>query len=140
MTGSSLRFSYIRANHGFTLLEVLIAISIIAIALTSLFGSQSYSLMLAAEAKFNTVSAFLSREIISGYESGVMDFVGDEGDFGDDFPGYQWKTELQEAQFDGIELESLDDNPLYRIDLTVSWGEDEYVSKMTYYGRPRGKE
>lgn len=134
-----MRLNFVQKSSAFTLLEVLIAISIIAIALTSLFGSQSYSLMLAAEAKFNTISAFLSREIISGFESGLADFSDGEGDFGDDFPGYSWKTELQEAQLDGLELES-PERPLYRVDLTISWGDDTYVSRTTYYARPQGDE
>lgn len=125
-----------RENCAFTLLEVLIAISIIAIALTTLFGSQSYSLMLAAEAKFNTVSAFLSREIISGLESGVTAYADAEGDFGEEFPGYSWKIELRDAQLEGVEFESSENFQLYRVDLTVSWAEDEYTSNTTYYGRP----
>ena len=48
-------------SPGFTLLEVMVAISILAIALVAVFGSQSQSLSLANEAKFNTTAPFLAQ-------------------------------------------------------------------------------
>jgi general secretion pathway protein I len=120
--------------HGFTLLEVLIAIAIIAIALTSLFSSQSSSLSLAIEAKFNTTASLLAREIVAEYESGLRTFSGDEGDFGEEFAGYSWKTEVEEANFEQLELGG-GENPLYRVDLTITWNESSYSSVFTWFGQ-----
>ena len=138
--GTLLNSACLRENRGFTLLEVLIAISIIAITLTTLFGSQSYSLMIAAETKFNTMASLLSREIISGLESGVVDYGDAEGDFGEEFPGYTWNIEVQEAQLDGVKFESPGEVRLYRVDLTIAWAEDEYVFRTIYYGLPTAGE
>lgn len=119
----------------FTLLEVMIAIAIIAIALTSLFGSQSQSLSLAAEAKFNATASFLAQEKLAEYESGLVEFVDDEGDFGDVFPGFTWKAEVQEADLGNLEgLEELK-RPIQRVDLTISWEDDLFSTTLTYYGR-----
>lgn len=125
-------------KSGFTLLEVLIAIAIIAIALTSLFSSQSSSLSLAIEAKFNTTASLLSREIIAGYESGIQPVTDDEGNFGDDYPGYSWKTEVEEASFEQLEIGG--DQPLYKVDLTISWSEGSYSTLFTWIGRERSDE
>ncbi|WP_163338231.1 prepilin-type N-terminal cleavage/methylation domain-containing protein [Desulfopila sp. IMCC35008] len=132
-------FHCIRNTCGFTLLEVLIAISIIAIALTSLFSSQSSSLSLAIDAKFNTTAALLAREIVAEYESGIRSYMADEGDFGEEFAGYSWKTEVEEASFEQLELDG-GEHPLYKVDLTVSWNESSQSSTFTWFGRELRKD
>lgn len=107
---------------GFTLLEVLIAIAILAISLSAIFGSQAQSLSLATEAQFNIHAATLARAKLAEYESGVAPLEAGDGDFGDDFPGFVWKTEVQDADLSGGVPTSADlEQPLQRVDLTVSW-------------------
>ena len=60
---------YSRENSGFTLLEVMIAMAIIAIALVAVFGSQSQSLSLANEAKFSTTAALLAQSKMAEIET-----------------------------------------------------------------------
>jgi general secretion pathway protein I len=48
--------------RGFTLLEVMVALAVIAIGLTALLGSHSQSVSLATEAKFNTTVALLAQQ------------------------------------------------------------------------------
>ncbi len=128
------KFFYID-DKAFTLLEVMIAIAIMAIALTSIFGSQSQSLSLALEAKFNTTASFLAQEKLAEYEAGLIDFTSNEGDFGEDFPGFSWKATAQDAMVDNFsDLEALDP-PVQRVDLTVSWEGEQYSMTFTYYGR-----
>lgn len=110
-------------NSGFTLLEVMIAVSIMAIALTALLGSQSQSVSLANEAKFFTTASLLGKAKMAELE--LLDptqLRNDNGDFGDDFSGYQWEVELSD-----LSLEDFGDfgdfsNYLKRVDLTVFWG------------------
>lgn len=127
-------------NSGFTLLEVLVALAIIAIALTSLFSSQSTSLSLAIESKFNTTSALLARELYARYSSGQLPYSSDEGDFGEEFPGYGWKTEVEEARFEGLETGSGEKMRLYRVDCTISWNETAYVAEFSWYGQEAGDD
>lgn len=130
-TGSILK----TGSRGFTLLEVIIAIAILAIALTSLFGSQSQSLSLAVEARFNVTASFLAQEKIAEYEAGLREFVDDEGDFGESFQGFTWRAEVQDA--DLAELEGLGElePPLQRVELTINWEGNPFVTTLTYYGR-----
>lgn len=125
---------------GFTLLEVMIALAIIAISLTSLFGSQSRSLSLAAEAKFNTAAAFLAQEKLAEYEAGLAPWVSDEGDFGDAFPGFAWKSEVQDADLGNVGDFGNLEPPLQRVDLTISWQEGQFSSTVSYFGREKEQQ
>jgi general secretion pathway protein I len=108
-------------QQGFTLLEVLIAIAILAISLSAILGSQAQSLSLATEAQFNIHAATLAKAKLAEYESGVTPLEDGDGDFGDDFPGFVWKVEVQDADLSEFLPTSADPvEPLQRLDLTVS--------------------
>jgi general secretion pathway protein I len=118
-------------TSAFTLLEVMVAMAIIAIALTAVFGSQSQSLSLASEAKFSTTAAFLAQSKMAEIEAGSEDLTSDSGDFGEDFPGYRWEQSVDDVTFD--EPEGVSDH-LKQIDLTVSWEEhDQYDYRLRLY-------
>jgi general secretion pathway protein I len=123
--------------RGFTLLEVMIAIAILAISFTSLFGSQSHSLSLAAEAKFNSTASFLVQEKLAEYESGLTGFIDDEGDFGDEFPGFKWKVEVLDADIGDLTALDTLEQPVQRLDISISWEDDMFSSTLTYYGREK---
>ena len=119
-------------SFGFTLLEVMVAMAIIAIALTAVLGSQSQSVSLASEAKFNTTAPLLAQSKIAEVEvAEENDLTGDSGDFGEDFPGYTWELSMEDVTFE--EPENVSDL-LKRIDLKVSWGEEEqYQYRLRLY-------
>lgn len=108
---------------GFTLLEVMIATAIIAIALVAALGSQSQSLSLANEAKFATTVAFLAQKKMAELEvQDGKDLSSDSGDFGEDFPGYRWESEVDDATWEGSENMS---DHVKKIDLTVYGAEGD---------------
>lgn len=120
--------------RGFTLLEVMIAIAILAVTLTVLYGSQSQSLSLATEAKFNTTAAFLSGLKLAELEGGVTELIADEGDF-EDYLGFHWKIEVEDAIFDEPEaLQDLDDI-LKQVNLTISWSNSSFSHTIIAYIR-----
>ncbi len=132
---------YIGNNRAFTLLEVMIAVSIIAIALVALFGSQSKSLSHATEANFDIVAPMLASGKMAELEGASVAPGNDEGDFGEDFQGYTWKIETENAAFDGIDaLSNLAkmENPLKKVELTVLWTGTKFSYTLTYYGRWQG--
>jgi general secretion pathway protein I len=120
------------AAGGFTLLEVMAAVAIIAITLVVIFGSQSQSVSLASEAKFTTTAALLAQSKIAEIEAETPgDLISNSGDFGEDFPGYHWESTVSDVGFseaqEGVEH-------LKQIDLKVSWGEhDQYQYKLRLY-------
>jgi general secretion pathway protein I len=117
----------------FTLLEVMIAVSIIAIGLVALFGSQSRSLSLATEAHFNNIAPMLASLKLAELQSRIIPLENNEGDFDDDFSGYTWKIEVSDAPLGSFEtLENIQDT-LQQVTLTVSWGETKYTYSLTHY-------
>ena len=120
-------------EKAFTLLEVMIAVSIIAIGLVALFGSQSRSLSQATEAHFNNIAPMLASLKLAELQSGIIPLENDEGDFEDDFSGYTWEIEVSDASLESFEtLETIQD-PLQQVTLTVSWSETTYTYSITYY-------
>lgn len=122
---------YSKKNAGFTLLEVMIALTIIAIVLVAVFGSQSQSLTLANEAKFNTTAALLAQRKMAEVETGEsLNLSSASGDFGEDFPGYKWELNVGEVPLPGTgEVEYLK-----QVDLTILWGDqDQYQYRLRLY-------
>ena len=118
---------------GFTLLEVMISVAIIAIVLMAVLGSQSQGLSLSGESRFNRTAALLAQGKMAEIETvkDLGDLNSDSGDFGDEFPGYTWQLSVREVLFDGAEKIS---SRLKQIDLEVYWGSDElYQYRLRLY-------
>ena len=118
-------------NKGFTLLEVMIAVALIAIALTTLLGSQSQSVSFANSAKFETMAALLAQSKMSEVtmqKAGTL--TSDSGDFGEDYPGYAWAVDVSEIAIPGIDNIS---DYLKQIDLEVTWGALSYNLRLYQY-------
>ena len=119
------------ANKGFTLLEVMIAVALLAIALTTLLGSQSQSVSFANSAKFETMAALLAQSKMS--EIAVQDkdeLNSGSGDFGEDYPGYAWEVTVSDISIEGVENIS---DYLKQVDLTVTWGVYNYNVRLYQY-------
>jgi general secretion pathway protein I len=121
-------------DAGFTLLEVMIAMAILAIALTSLFGSQSASVALASETRFNIQAPLLAQMQLARLHS-AENIITDSGDFGDDFPGFQWKLTVEDAIFPESDLLQQLDGKLQHLILVVSWGKECYSYQLDSYQR-----
>ncbi|BHH86023.1 type IV pilus modification PilV family protein [Desulforhopalus sp. 52FAK] len=122
-----------QTKTGFTLLEVMIAVSILSVALVALFGSQARSLSLATEAHFNNIAPMLASYKLAEIESQLIPLQSDEGDFEDDFSGYSWEIEVSDAALDSFEALDNIQNPLQQVLLTVSWEGTNYSYTLTYY-------
>lgn len=121
-------------SAAFTLLEVMIAIAVMAIALTTLYGSQSRSLSYATEAHFNIVASSLAAAKLAELQSGISELVSDSGDFGDEFPGYGWQLEVEDAYFEEFDALAGLEEGLQQVDLTVEWSGSPYRYALRYYG------
>lgn len=88
-------------EKGFTLLEVMIAMAILAITLVVVFQSQSQSISMTGRARFETTAAFLAQSKMAEIEAANPEEIGsDSGDFGDDFPDYSWRVDVTETEIE----------------------------------------
>ncbi len=110
---------------GFTLLEVMVAVAIIAISFVSLLGSQSQSISLAAISRFETTASMLARLKLAELQTeSFAELSSGEGDFEEDFADYHWQAEVSELTEDDSGIKGSGEL-LKVVDLTVSRGDDE---------------
>jgi prepilin-type N-terminal cleavage/methylation domain-containing protein len=114
-----------RSRQGFTLLEVMVALGIMAIVLVSVYRLQSQTLTMSMESRFQTQAPLLARSALVRLEqSREREMASAQGDFGREFPGYQWKITVAEAPSQALGPELSRD--LKRIDVLVTLNEGEY--------------
>lgn len=96
---------------GFTLLEVMVAMAILAISLVAVYRLQSQSISLAVESRFKTSAALLAQSKMAEIEAvPLLNNRTEDGDFGPDYPQYSWRLAITDTEF-----------PLFkRIEVTVS--------------------
>jgi general secretion pathway protein I len=100
-----------RPAKGFTLMEVMIAMAILAIALVTVFQSQSQSISMAGSSRFLTTASLLAQSKMVEIEAVDMKNIKTEnGDFGEGFPDYVWRVEVKDTELDNVK----------KIELTVT--------------------
>jgi general secretion pathway protein I len=115
---------------GFTLMEVMVALAILAIALTSIYRLHSQTLAMSFQARFYSLAPLLAQTKLSEVErQGLKQSADDSGDFGDSYPGYHWSVNIEEVSSDLIK------EPRYhlvRIDIFISQNQENTYTLRTY--------
>ena len=125
-------------QRGFTFLEVMVAVAVIAIAFVTLIGSQSQSVSIAGESRFKVMAALLAQQKLAELESMEFDELsGGEGDFGEEYPSYRWQAEVVELGESDTGIKKGDDL-LKALDLTIllNEGSRSYAVRSLVMRRP----
>lgn len=118
-------------DFGFTLLEIMVAISIIAIVLIAVFKMHSQTINLNLATRFYSTAPLLAQNKIAELEAtSLNDQISESGNFGDDFPNYSWSVSM-----DNIESEILGavSESLKKIEVTISYNNDELIYSFRTY-------
>ena len=127
-----------RTASGFTLLEVMIALAVMSIVLVSVYRMHSQSLTMNTAARFYTLAPLLAQNKLAELETLSSDgFPDDSGDFGEQYPGYSWRTSLAEVSSEVLGEVA---NDLKRIDLTVSYNNNQFIHSLRTYRFQRNEE
>jgi general secretion pathway protein I len=113
-----------QGRAGFTLLEILVAMSIITFALIAIFRLYTQTISNNYLLSFNTTAPFLAQKIMAEQTSMPGDELGDNsGDFEEKFPGYTWAVTIED-----LVPEVLETDDLKKIDVRVflNGGEETY--------------
>ncbi len=87
--------------NGFTLLEVMISLSIIAIALTAVFKMHSQSLSMNFSTDFYTIAPMLAKKKMVEAKFIIDDTHRDfSGNFPDSFPEYKWNIKVKDTEYE----------------------------------------
>jgi len=108
---------------GFTLLEIMIALAIMAGVILTVITSFNYHLSVVGRDKEETAAMLLARAKLE--EPGFMDLQEKKGTFSPDHPEIAWQAEMMPTE---IPL-------LQKLILTVSWGEKQSLSLVQYYAK-----
>lgn len=110
-------------QRGFTLLETLVALALLAGVVTTVLVSFNHHLGLVVDDRETTTAMLLARASLES-----PDFLGNtdsEGDFGEDFPGFKWKKEKTDTSLAWLK----------RYQLTITWQAGQRTVVMVTYGR-----
>lgn len=116
------------AESGFTLLEVLVAVAILAVALTALFQAFAAGLGGAKQAEAATRAGLIARSLLDrvGADLALVEGVR-RGEAAD---GYAWVLGISpRRERDGTQVNS--PLKLYDVEAIVSWGKGQSVTLFT---------
>jgi general secretion pathway protein I len=110
---------------GFTLIEVVVALAVLAVVLVSVFRMQAQNLSTVAALAFNARAATLAQAKIADLDArGIDENVEENGDFGEDAPGYRWQVAVSDRD---DELLGETARQLKIIDIRIDLNQDEHV-------------
>ena len=125
------RTGNLQSDYGFTLLEIMVAVSIIAIVLVSIYKMQAQTISINYEARFYATAPLLAQSKMAEQETkSLEDLTSDSGNFGDDFPGYTWSMDVDDVDSEALGNTAKD---LKKIDVTISLNNDEFTYSLRTY-------
>ncbi len=105
--------------RGFTLLEVLIAFAILAIALGAILQSFSQGLRTMSQAERYVQATLLAESKLAEVGASIPLEEGEySGEGGED---YAWRVDIRPYEDDADRIDDLDVIRLYRVEVEISW-------------------
>lgn len=108
-----------QCNKGFSLLEVMIALAIVAIALVSLLGLSNRSILVQDKIQRLTRATLLAQQLMSEQELNVAksrsNWESQEDVFPEPFADFRWQISYQDTLI----------NQVKQVTVTVFWGSEE---------------
>jgi len=131
MTAEQTAAQSLQPQRGFTLLEVMVALSIIAIVLVSVYKMHAQTVSMNNEVRFYATAPMLAQIKMAEIESESLKDIGDDsGDFGDEFPDYRWNIAIDDVESTALGNMVKD---LKKIDLLISLNNDGFIYNLRAY-------
>ena len=118
-------------KSGFTLLEIMVAISIIAIVFLSVFKMHAQTVSMTASTRLYAVAHILAKNRLAEFLSQSPDELSDDsGDFGSGYAGYGWKIAVEDVESENL---GTDTGHLKRINVIISVNNEENAYRLRTY-------
>ena len=117
--------------RGFTLLEIMVAVAVMAIVLVSVYKLHAQTISMNGSARFYTTAPLLAQRTVSeiqAFPERRQMFA--DGDFGDEFPGYTRRVSIEDVNADIFGTVAKD---LKKIEVTISFNQNELVYTLRTY-------
>jgi general secretion pathway protein I len=111
----------LQPQRGFTLLEIMAALSILAIVLVSVYKLHAQTVAMNNEVRFYATAPMLAQLKMA---------EDDSGDFGDEFPNYRWNIVIDDVESTALGNIAQD---LKKIDLLISFNNNEFTYSLRNY-------
>ena len=118
-------------KQGFTFIEVLISVSILAILLVGVHKLQSQMVSMSQTTQFFTLAPLLAQSQMAEMERrNFKDIQKDSGDFGGAYPGYVWSLSMETLESEVLKKLAY---PMKKIDVSVSFNKGERTYRLRTY-------
>ncbi len=125
-------------RKGFTLLEVMIAVAIIATGFFAVYSLHVQTLAAAEDVRFYIKAPLLAQARLAEAEGDLRSIKDGAGDFGDDFEGYTWKMTVSDVTNEtlGVTAEKM---KKIELEILLNEGENSYSVTAYRYVEPSDK-
>jgi general secretion pathway protein I len=110
-----------KSGAGFTILEVMVALAIMAGVILTVISSFNYHLAVVNRDREETIAIILARAKLDDPEFNPND--GGNGTFAPDWPDISWKTDSKPTDYPGVN----------RVTFTVSWDAEQRKIDLVQY-------
>jgi general secretion pathway protein I len=110
-----------KSERGFTLLEVMVSLAIMAGVILTVISSFNYHLSVVNRDWDETIAVILARAKLDDPEFKAGD--GGKGTFAPDWPGITWKTDIKPTDYPGVS----------RLIFSVSWDAERRKIDLVQY-------
>jgi prepilin-type N-terminal cleavage/methylation domain-containing protein len=118
------------SSRGFTLLEVVISVAIIATGFFAVYSLHIQTLAAAEDVRFYIKAPLLAQTRLAEAEGSVKDMADGSGDFGEDYEGYTWKMKVGDVT---NEILGTTSEKMKKIELQIILNEGENTYDITAY-------
>lgn len=116
-------------KNGFTLIEVLVALVIVTITLSSIYKLQAGTLNMTNSGRFYTLAPMLAQSKLAEIERDGYDSAGGSDTFGSEYPGYACSVQIEPVE---SELLKTPNYHLVKIDVTITQNDTLNYALRTY--------
>ena len=128
---------------GFTLLEVMIAVALIAIALVTLIGAQAQTIAIATGSRFDAMASMLAQWKLTEIQlQDVGQVNSGTGNFGEQYPHFSWKLEVGDTDEAALGIKGMN-GKLKTVDVTILTDQDRslaFTVRTVVYKNPNANQ